>query len=293
MLLAFGAMGALLGLSAAVGVLLVWRGSERSVGSRSMSRLPIGERVEEMLTQAGYRSIPPGQLYAASGSCAVVAFVVVAGTSRTATIALAFAGFAAYAPIGWVRRRRIQRSAELRAIWPDVVDNLASAVRAGVSLPEAVGQLAVRGPEPLRPGFASFTADYRSSGRFGECLDRLKDALADPVADRIVESLRIARDVGGSDLGRLLRTLSQFLRDDARTRAELEARQGWTVGAARLALAAPWIVLAMLALRPETVVAYDSAAGVVVLVVGAAASFGAYRVMLRVAQLPGDPRVLR
>ena len=90
-----------------------------------------------------------------------------------------------------------------------------------------------------------------------------------------------------------MRTLSQFLRDDARTRAELETRQGWTVGAARLALAAPWIVLAMLALRPETVAAYDSAAGVGVLGVGAALSFGAYRIMLRIAQLPAEARVLR
>ena len=93
---------------------------------------------------------------------------------------------------------------------------------------------------PSRPS----PEDYRATGRFHDCLDRLKDRLSDPVADRIIESLRIAREVGGSDLGRLLRTLSAFLREDARTRAELETRQSWTVNAARLAVAAPWIVLA-------------------------------------------------
>ena len=91
---------------------------------------------------------------------------------------------------------------------------------------------------------------------------------ADPVGDRVVESLRMARQVGGSDLGRLLRTLSAFLREDARTRAELETRQGWTVNAARLAVAAPWIVLGLLALRPEAVAAYNTTAGLVVLAVG-------------------------
>ena len=45
------------------------------------------------------------------------------------------------------------------------------------------------------------------------------------MGDRLVESLRIAREVGGTDLGHLLRTLSGFLREDARTRAELETRQ--------------------------------------------------------------------
>src|SRR5947209_1592095 len=100
-----------------------------------------------------------------------------------------------------------------------------------------------------------FAEDYRATGRFGDCLDRLKKTLADPVADRLIESLRVAREVGGTDLGRLLRTLSQFLREDARTRAELETRQGWTVNAARLALCAPWAVRGMLALPPATVVA--------------------------------------
>ena len=90
----------------------------------------------------------------------------------------------------------------------------------------------------------AFAEDYRATGRFNECLDRLKDRLSDPVGDRLVESLRIASEVGGSDLGRLLRTLATFLREDGRTRAELETRQGWTVNAARLAVAAPWVVLA-------------------------------------------------
>jgi hypothetical protein len=91
----------------------------------------------------------------------------------------------------------------------------------------------IRGPEGLRRPFARFGEDYRATGRFYESLDRLEAGLADPVGDRIVESLRMARDVGGTDLGRLLRTLSAFLREDARTRAELETRQGWTVNAVR------------------------------------------------------------
>ena len=215
------------------------------------------------------------------------------GVSRSPAIAGAFAVIAGYAPIAYLRWRGRQRADELPAVWPDVVDNLASAVRAGLSLPEALSQLAVRGPEPLRPAFARFGEDYRATGRFGECLDRLKDSLADPVGDRIVESLRLARDVGGSDLGRLLRTLSAFLREDARTRAELETRQSWTVNAARLAVAAPWILLALLALRPQAVDAYNTTAGLVLLVVGALVCVVAYRLMLRIGRLPTEERVLR
>ena len=50
--------------------------------------------------------------------------------------------------------------------------------------------------------------------------------LADSTADRVVETLRLAREVGGSELGRTLRTLrilSGFLRDELRVRKELGA----------------------------------------------------------------------
>src|SRR5690348_18323260 len=103
----------------------------------------------------------------------------------------------------------------------------------------------------------------------------------------------MAREVGGTDLGRLLRTLSQFLREDARTRAELETRQGWTVNAARLAVAAPWLVLLLLGTQSTTLQAYDSAGGTVLLAVGAAVCVVAYRVMLRIGRLPEDRRVLQ
>jgi tight adherence protein B len=175
----------------------------------------------------------------------------------------------------------------------EAVDNLASGVRAGLSLPEALTQLGVRGPEQLRTPFRRFGEDYRATGRFGDSLDALKAALADPVGDRVVEALRMAREVGGTDLGRLLRTLSTFLREDARTRSELETRQGWTVNAARLALAAPWILLLLLSTQPDAVAAYDTSAGAVVLLAGGGTSLVAYRTMLRIARLPTERRVLR
>ena len=200
---------------------------------------------------------------------------------------------AAYAPLALVRSRARRRRAARRALWPEVVDHLASGIRAGLSLAEAVGQVGERGPEELRPAFRAFAEDYRASGRFNDCLDRLKERLADPVADRIVEALRLTRDVGGTDLGRLLRTLSAFLRADARARGELEARQSWTVNGARVAVAAPWLVLALLATRPEAVAAYNTGAGAAVLVAGGACSLVAYRMMVRIGRLPEDERVLR
>src|SRR5690606_17265360 len=198
--------------------------------------------------------------------------------TRAPAIAACFVAMAAYAPLALVRARARRRRAALRELWPEVVDHLGSAIRAGMSLPEAVAQVGERGPVELRPAFAAFAQDYRASGRFSDCLDLLKARLADPVADRIVEALRITREVGGTDLGRLLRTLSGFLRADARARGELEARQSWTVNGARVAVAAPWVVLALLAARPEAAAASNPPTGAMVLAVGGASSVVAYRI---------------
>ena len=166
-------------------------------------------------------------------------------------------------------------------------------VRAGLSLPEAVAGLAERGPETLRSPFARFADDYHATGRFGTALDRLKDELADPTADRVIEALRLAREVGGSELGRMLRTLSGFLRDQQRVRKELEARQTWVVVAARMAFATPWAVLLLLATKPEAVAAYRGSGGAMVLAIGAAMAVAGYRAMLAIGRLPTEERVLR
>jgi tight adherence protein B len=192
-----------------------------------------------------------------------------------------------------VRRARTRQSV-LREVWPDAVDDLASAVRAGLSLPEALGALSVRGPEVLRPAFARFGEEHRATGSFNRCLDRLAASLADPTADQVVETVRLAREVGGSDLGLVLRTLSAFLREEARTRAELETRQSWAVNGARMALVAPWAVLALLAAGSSaTVDAYNRPAGVLVLGIGGGVSLLAYRLMRALGRLPEPPRVLR
>ncbi len=283
--------GALLGLLLGVGLLLVWRSGPRAP-RRPPGPRPPGRRAR-LLAEAGLTGMAPVHLGALQAGVGALAAVVVLLTTGTVTVSLAFGVFGAALPYVQVRRLAVRRRADLREVWPEVVDNLASAVRAGLSLPEALSALALRGPEVLRPPFARFAADHRSSGRFGASLDRLKADLADPVGDRIVETLRVAREVGGSDLGRVLRTLAGFLREDARARAELETRQGWVVQAARLAVAAPWVVLLLLATQSTTLAAYDSPVGTAILLVGGAVCVVAYRVMLRIGRLPQDVRVLQ
>lgn len=284
-----------IGLLLGAGVYCIWwsmwpQSEEREAVAKGPS---LKDRTFDLLKQAGYDSITPSHLVSASIASGFIVLVMFFALTQVFTVSLCFAAIAAWLPFAIVQSRARKRRGVLRDLWPDAVDNVASAVRAGLALPEALSQLAIRGPEELRPAFGAFAEDYRTTGRFHDCLDRLKDRLADPVGDRLVESLRIAREVGGSDLGRLLRTLSSFLREDSQTRAELETRQSWTVNAARLACGAPWVVLAMLATRGESLAAYSTPAGTLVLIIGAGVSIVAYRLMIRLGRLPEDQRVLR
>jgi tight adherence protein B len=283
-------VGALVGLLLGVGLLLIWRS-----GPRAPQRASATERNgrTELLHQAGVDGVGTMQLLGAQVLCALIGGGAVLLVTSTTSIALCFGVFAFFVPIVILRRLRHRRQIALRELWPEAVDNLASAVRAGMSLPEGLAALGERGPGELRPSFARFGTAYRASGRFGECLDALKDDLADPVGDRVCETVRVAREVGGSDLGTVLRTLSELLRSDARTRAELETRQGWIVNAARLAVAAPWLVLLLLGTQSETLEAYDSPGGTVLLAIGAAVCVIAYRIMLQIGRLPEDRRVLQ
>jgi tight adherence protein B len=284
-------MGAFLGLVLGIGLLLIWRSGPRAPQPRG-DRVGWSRSRHDLLRQAGVDGVGSAQLLGAQLLCALIAGVLVLLITATVSITACFTVFGFFLPMVVLRRMRRRRQVALREVWPEAVDNLASAVRAGMSLPEGLAGLGQRGPSELRPPFRRFGAAYRASGRFGECLDGLKDDLADPVGDRICETVRVAREVGGSDLGSVLRTLSELLRSDARTRSELETRQGWIVNAARLAVAAPWLVLLLLGTQSTTLRAYDSASGTLLLAIGAAVCVLAYRIMLRIGRLPEDRRVL-
>jgi tight adherence protein B len=284
-------MGLVVGLGFGVGTLLVWLAWAVPRTPPTRRHTP-ARRLRDLLDRAGLAGTSPRGVLVVCVGLATVVGLAIQVLSHTPPVALAFAVIAGYLPIAALAGRARRRQRELAEVWPEAVDNLASAVRAGMSLPEALGQLSARGPEPLRSAFAAFAADYQVTGRFGDSLDRLKQRLSDPVGDRVVEGLRLAREVGGGELGRILRGLSGFLRDDARTRSELESRQSWTVNGARLAVAAPWLVLLMLCFQSEVIARYASPAGVLVLGCGGAACLVAYRLMMRIGRLPRERRVL-
>ena len=272
----------------AAGILLVispwvWPVRERREPAAAAGRLT------RLLESAGLTRVPPVGVVATAACCAALVAAIAWLATQVAALAMVGAAVGALAPFVWLQARRTRLVRSRRSLWPDVCDLLIASVRAGMSLPDAVSSLAASAPAPLRPAFAAFARDIGASGHFDSSAQRLKQALADPVADRIVETLRMARQVGGTELTPVLRALATSVRGDAALRAEVESRQSWIRGAAVLGVVAPWAILAMLAMRPEGARAYSSPEGIALILAGAAVSFVAYRVMLRIGRLP-EPR---
>ncbi|MDO5025983.1 MAG: type II secretion system F family protein [Trueperella sp.] len=212
--------------------------------------------------------------------------------SNSALIALCVALLAGAIPVGIVRHRQRRRRQALREAWPEVLDEVVASVRAGLGVGEALSLLEVRGPQIVRTDFAEFATHLRAVGRLNPCLDELKAKMADPMADRIIEAMRLSHDLGGRDLAKMLTNLAAYVREDNRARGELLARQSWTVNGARLAAVAPWLILLLFSTRPGTSQAFANPTGAVVLITGLVLTVVAYLLMLRLGRLPEEKRIL-
>lgn len=180
---------------------------------------------------------------------------------------------------------------KLNEVWPDVVDDLASAIRAGLSLPQAMLLLAESGPEDIRDSFSEAMKRYQIAGDFIGALNVLGDLVQDPIADKFVGALQIAYEVGGTDLGNLLRTLSEIIREENKLRGEIDARQSWTINGARLAIAAPWFTVLILSTRQSASTAYLSSQGLRILIFCGLISLFAYFAMTKIGELPSAKRI--
>ena len=212
-------------------------------------------------------------------------FGAVCGLIMTAMpVIAALSGVAAAStPFIWDRRARRRAQKRRRAHWPVLLDDLTSAVRAGMNLPEALTRVGEH--SEFAREWSTFDAQYRRTGDFQTALATLRTELRDPIFDQVAQALAITREVGGTHLTAVLRSLATFVRSELHVMGELEARQSWTINAARMAVAAPWIVLLLLSSRPATIAAYTEFRGALILIGVAASSAIAYAAMLRIARL--------
>ena len=186
----------------------------------------------------------------------------------------------------------VARRRALAKLWPEVVDSVHSAIVSGLSLSDALDELAISGPRPLRHYFQELTSSLDSGVTLETAIDFLKSQIGEVHADKFCEVLRLANTSGSESLAVSLEQQSENLRSDLALAGQLEAKQSWVVGTAKISVTAPWIVVAMLSVRPENAQVFNSNTGLQVLLIGFVICAVAYRLVHFLGSIPSQPRYL-
>ena len=218
----------------------------------------------------------------------VVGFLVL-GVPALAMIAAVTAGLL---PVLVVGRRGVAISCERRAAWPDALRDLTTSLRSGSSMHTALVDLSRLGPVPLRSAFARYemlanALDHRVA------LETVRNELADPLADRIIEVLLVAFDQGTRVIIDVLDDLAESATADLHMLADIDTARLETTLEARGAAVLPFVVLALLCLGSDGYRAfYASAAGSLVIAAGAVMSVLGVLLIARLGRVEHEPRTL-
>ena len=238
--------------------------------TRRSSAPQVSER-QQWLVQAGL-DLRPAQFVLASLGSGVLAFLLLYLITGVATVSLAPALLLAFVPRLYFGRVRERRMTEVQRAWPDGLRDLVASISSGMSLQRAVEQLAVSGPEPLKAAFERFQFLARTLGMV-PALEIVKEELADPTSDRVIEVLILAHERGGAIVPEILRDLAAATTRDQWTVEEIETQQLEQKINSRAVFVLPWLVLVAITLQDGPFREfYRSGAGVLVVAIGAALS---------------------
>lgn len=242
------------------------------------------------LQQAGV-ALTPRQFWAGSFGAGVLSFVflvLVTGTPTVAVVpAIAIGGF----PRAFFARRRSTRLDEVQSAWPDGLRDILASVSAGRPITHALNAVVQSGPEPLRVAFARFPLLARMLGTV-PALEIVKEELAHPTSDRVIEVLILAHERGGRIVKEILEDLVASTTRDLKVQQEI-ATDGLEMQInARAVVCLPWLVLLALTFNDGPFRDfYRSQAGLIVVLIGGALSAFGYTLISRLGRNVAEARV--
>ena len=236
--------------------------------------------------------LTPARFVCGCAGAGIVALLVLTALTGSLLVAIVPAIALALVPRAYFARRRRVRMREVQAAWPDGLRDLAASIAAGHSLTQAVTKLAEHGPAPLRVAFDRFPGLARVLGT-GPALEVVKEELADPTSDRVLEVLVLAQERGGGIVRQILDDLVQATTRDLKLLDALETEGLEMRINSRAVVILPWIVLVALTARPGPFRAfYRSSGGAVTLVLAAVLTIIGVLVLGRLGREPMETRVL-
>lgn len=248
------------------------------------------DRAETWLQQAG---VGLGLLpfWVGSAFAGLLALLVVTALTGSVFVAMVPAVSVALVPRAYFGRRRRSRLREVHLAWPDALRDLVASIAAGHSLTQAVTNLATTGPLAMRVAFARFPQLARVLGT-GPALELVKEDLADPTSDRVLEVLILAQERGGAIVRNILEDLVDATTRDLKLLDEIETEGLEMRINAKAVVVLPWLVLVALTARPGAFRDfYRSTGGVLTLILAGFLTAIGVAVLGRLGREPIEARI--
>ncbi len=208
--------------------------------SRGAARRGPGEALDDWMAQAGLEDVDRREFVAVLGALAAGGATVGWTLFGGILPAAASACFGASFPVAAYRHRRAKRKASALEAWPRLIEEIRVLTGSlGRSIPQALFEVGLRGPDDLRPAFAAAHREWMISTDFARTLAVLKLRLSDATADMVCETLLVAHDVGGPEIDRRLEALAENRTQDCQGRKDAESRQAGARFARRFVLFVP------------------------------------------------------
>lgn len=212
-------------------------------------KLPHRRDLQHLLEQAD-SSWSVGTFLLLTVGLAVAAGVSVSVVSRGAPIPLGAAAAAALIPYLIVRRKRSKRFAAFEEQFPEAIDLLGRAIRAGHAFSTGLRVVTEESNQPLAGEFRQVFEEQKFGLPLRESLMGLADRIALVDVRIFVTAILIQRDAGGN-LAEILDNLSYIIRERFKFQRQLKAEtaQGRLTG--RILMVMPIVAaLAMSAVMP-------------------------------------------
>ncbi|MBK9181091.1 MAG: type II secretion system F family protein [Acidimicrobiales bacterium] len=281
----------LLALIGAYGVFLVYTGA--ALGWRGIGTGPAGTRAA-LLPRVALDPRRAAGLLGATATLFVVGAACTLALFAAPIAAVVGGAFAACLPTAAARAARHRRAAAAHESWPRMLEEMRVLTgSAGRSIPQALFEVGGRAPLELRPAFDAAHREWLLSTDFSRTLTVLKEALADPTADTVCETLLVAHELGGTNLDRRLEALAEDRLQELHGRKDARAKQAGVRFARRFVLIVP-VGMAVVGLSVGTGrAAYGTPAGqlAVLVAIGVIAACWAWAGHL--LRLPAPERVFR
>lgn len=233
--------------------------------------------LRNLLLQAGFSRLGVAEFFAGVIVLAGVIFIFswnligIFGFS----VSLVLISFAA--SVEFLENRANHRANKIARLAPSLANAFATAYQSGVGLKDSVADLESYGPGPLKKVFGTLLDELDRGGEVDNALIQAKNKIGEAGCNRVFEAVIAVEKFGSTGAAAEFSRLSEQLRIDLKLRSELAAKQAWVSGSAKSALLAPWLVVLLLAARPEAKAFYISNLGLGVLLAGALFTLIAYR----------------